>query len=81
MQFEHYDEIIRDQLTQGMVERIPNGHPNKREFYMPHRLVIREIAECAKVRIVFIQQLDKTIVYLGTSWKKDLHCRITYMFW
>lgn len=83
MQFEHYDEIIRDQLTQGMVERIPNGHPNKREFYVPHISVIREIAECTKVRIVFMQQLHKTIIaYLGTSWKKDLHCRITYdMFW
>ena len=84
MQFEHYDEIIRGQLTQGMVGSIPNGHPNKREFYLPHRPVIREIAECAKVRMAFMQQLHKTIIaYLEMmSWKREVHCRITYgMFW
>ena len=33
MLFDQYNEIIRDQLAQGIVEKIPNGQPNIREFY------------------------------------------------
>lgn len=51
MLFDQYDEIICDQLVQEIVERIPNGQPNKRESCLPHRSVIREMAEMA--RIVF----------------------------
>ena len=33
-----YDEIIQEQLTEGVVERVV-GEPNGREFYIPHKAV------------------------------------------
>jgi len=47
-----YDTIIRDQLTEGMVEPAPLKATGK-EFYMPHRAVIRETAETTKMRVVY----------------------------
>ena len=44
-----YDEIIQDQLTEGIVV----GEPNGREFYIPHKPVKKESAETTKLRIVF----------------------------
>ena len=49
---EKYDEIIQDQLAQGIVERVTK-EPTGKEFYIPHKPVIREAAESTKVRIVF----------------------------
>ena len=48
-----YDEIIREQLRQGIVELAPETESGKRVFYLPHRPVIRENAESTKLRIVF----------------------------
>ena len=47
-----YDKIIREQLEEGIVERAPK-EVNGREFYMPHRAVIREGAESTKMRVVY----------------------------
>ena len=47
-----YDDIIRDQLNQGIVEKVAND-PEGKEFYLPHRPVIRKSAESTKVRIVY----------------------------
>ena len=50
--FEQYDAIIRDQLAEGIVE--PAGeHVVGREFYIPHKPVVRETAESTKLRIVY----------------------------
>ncbi|CAB4021652.1 Hypothetical predicted protein, partial [Paramuricea clavata] len=49
---EDYDAIIREQLNEGIVERAPNEAVG-REFYMPHRAVIREGAESTKMRVVY----------------------------
>ena len=50
---ERYDHIIQDQLDQRIVERV-NGEPvGDREFYIPHKPVIRETTESTKMRIVF----------------------------
>ena len=49
---EEYDAIIRDQLEKGVVERASEKVLGK-EFYMPHRAVIREQAESAKMRVVY----------------------------
>ena len=49
---ERYNEVIKDQLEKGIVERaeeIPKG----REFYIPHKPVVRESAESTKLRIVY----------------------------
>ena len=47
-----YDDIIRDQLNQGIVEKVAND-PVGKEFYLPHRSVIRKSAESTKLRIVY----------------------------
>ena len=47
-----YDAIIRNQLTEGVVEPAPLRARGK-EFYMPHRAVIRETAETTKLWVVY----------------------------
>ena len=47
-----YDAVIRDQLNQGVVERAPKEITG-REFYLPHRAVVRENAESTKLRVVY----------------------------
>ena len=47
-----YDAIIADQLKEGIIERAPKV-PRGREFYFPHKPVVREGAESTKVRIVY----------------------------
>ena len=47
-----YDEIIQEQLTEGIVERVAD-EPNERTFYIPHKPVRKEAATTTKLRIVF----------------------------
>ncbi|XP_028405771.1 uncharacterized protein LOC114528347 [Dendronephthya gigantea] len=47
-----YDDIIQNQKIQGIVEEVTND-PVGKEFYLPHRPVIRKSAESTKVRIVY----------------------------
>ena len=49
---EKYDAIIQDQLTQRIVERVEE-EPSGKEFYIPHKPVVRETAESTKIRIVY----------------------------
>lgn len=49
---ERYNNVIQDQLTQGIVEPV-TGEAKGREFYIPHKPVIRETAESTKLRIVY----------------------------
>ena len=48
---DQYDDIIREQLEEGVVEKAPAKVTGK-EFYMPHRAVIRENTESTKLRVV-----------------------------
>ena len=52
---EEYDEIIQEQLREGIVERVPENIPPKgeRECYLGHRPVIREDAKTTKIRMIF----------------------------
>ena len=51
---EIYDNIIRNQLTEGIIEKVDENIPsNVPEFYLPQKPVIRENAESTKVRIVY----------------------------
>jgi capsule polysaccharide modification protein KpsS len=49
---DQYDEIIQNQLEEGIVERVTDA-PKGKEFYIPHKPVVKESAETTKVRIVF----------------------------
>ena len=50
---EQYDQVIQDQIKAGIVERVTGPSTGQREFYIPHKAVIRESAESTKLRIVY----------------------------
>ena len=50
--FDEYDDITKDQLAEGIVEKAPSG-ANGKEFYIPHKPMVRESAESTKVRRVY----------------------------
>ena len=49
---EKYNKVIKDQLEQGIVERA-DGNPTRREFYITHKLVVRDSAESTKLKVVY----------------------------
>ena len=52
---EAYDSVIKDQLENNIIEQVTDTeiHNSSKEFYMPHRAVIRESAEPTKLRVVY----------------------------
>lgn len=50
--YQQYDEIIQNQLEQGDIEAAP-PNPTKKEFYIPHKGVVKKDAEGTKLRIVY----------------------------
>ena len=52
-QLERYNDITQDQLNQGIVERTDEAGAYGKEFYIPHKAVVRENAETTKMRIVY----------------------------
>ena len=52
--FEEYNKVIENHIEQGIVERVDDtSKTNNKEFYLPHKAVIRETAETTKLRVVF----------------------------
>ena len=49
---DEYDAIIQEQLEEGVIEDAEMPAP-EREFYIPHKAVLRESAETTKMRIVY----------------------------
>ena len=49
---EEYGAIIQEQLAEGVVEKAPLVAQSK-EFYIPHKSVVRKTAETTKMRIVY----------------------------
>ena len=49
---ERYDQVIQGQIKAGIVERVSGPVSGSREFYIPHKLVVRESAETTKPRVV-----------------------------
>ena len=50
--YEDYNNIIQEQLQQGIVEPAP-GQPSGNEFYIPHKAVVKKGAESTQLRIVY----------------------------
>ena len=52
---EAYDSVIKDQLENNIIEEVTDTEINNssKEFYMPHRAVIRESAESTKFCLVY----------------------------
>ena len=52
--FQPNDQVIRDQLVNNMIEKgSENQSENPKEFFLPHRPVIRQNAESTKLRVVY----------------------------
>ena len=51
--FKQYNDIFRQQLEDGIIEKVSDKKSNGREYYIPHKPVVRSNAESTKVRIVF----------------------------
>ena len=49
---ERYDQIIQGQLKQGIIEPAPDKSTEK-EFYHPHKAVVKQSAETTKLRVVY----------------------------
>ena len=50
--YDKYEEIIKELEKEGIIERAPEKSTAK-EFYLPHRAVVKQSAESSKVCIVF----------------------------
>ena len=48
-----YTEIVNSQLTNGIIEKVPDEPTGKRVFYLPHKPVVRQDAMTTKTRMVF----------------------------
>ncbi|XP_015758753.1 PREDICTED: uncharacterized protein LOC107338018 [Acropora digitifera] len=48
-----YEKIIKEQLSDGIIETVPEQASAERTFYMPHKPVVRDSATTTKVRMVF----------------------------
>ena len=59
---QRYDDIIKEQLQDGVVERVTESAKGK-QFYLPHKPVVRQSAESTKVRIVFYASAVRTRIH------------------
>ena len=50
---EEYNEIMLQQLKEGIVEKVPDRPTGDRITYIPHQAVVREEAKTTKVRVVY----------------------------
>ena len=50
--YDDYDETITKQMKDGVIEHAPSEASDK-EFYIPHRAVVKGSAESAKLRIAY----------------------------
>ena len=48
-----YDAIIQEHLAEGVIERAPSISQSQKEFYIPHKSMIRNSAESKKMQIVY----------------------------
>ena len=48
-----YEDIIHQQVEEGITEKVGPTESDKKVFYMPHKPVIRQNAESKKVRVVY----------------------------
>ena len=52
--FKAYDQVIRDQLVNNISEKVSeNQSENPKDFFLPHRPVMRQNAESTKLRVVY----------------------------
>jgi len=50
---QEYDEVIQDQMKQGIVERVANSVGRNSVHYLPHLPVVRTDRTTTKIRVVY----------------------------
>ena len=50
---ESYDNIMKEQLRNGIIEEVPELETSARTSYLPHQAVIREDVETTRLRIIY----------------------------
>ena len=48
-----YNEVIQEQLREGIIERVTEKNEPEDVHYLPHNPIIRKTAETTKLRVVF----------------------------
>ena len=51
--YAQYNDIINEQVKEGIIERVSELETADKIHYLPHRAVVRENAETTKVRVVY----------------------------
>ena len=50
---DEYNEVMKEQIEEGILERVPPKPTGEKVHYIPHQAVIRDDAESTKLRIVY----------------------------
>ena len=58
--FEQYDDIIKDQLAEGTIERV-RSQPHGKEYYIPHKFIIEKTQKVRKCELGMMLQLNQTV--------------------
>ena len=73
-----YNEIISQQVKEGIIEKVSELEPASKVHHLPHRAVVREDAETTKVRAAYDASCKSGI--LGVSVNDCLHVRPALIF-
>ena len=84
--FDTYEDIIRQQVEEGIIEKVEPTESHSKVFYMPHKSVIRQDAESIKMRVVYDASARATPPSMSTratptsltAWKQAQHCKTCY---
>ena len=52
-QYDDYNDIITQQLKDGVIEPAPQKASDNKEFYIPHKAAVKNTAESTKLRVVY----------------------------
>lgn len=63
---EKHKAIIKTQFEEGIIEKAPNSAKEGKEYYIPHKPVIRENPETTKLRVVYDASASKNGVSLNS---------------
>ncbi len=77
---EEYDNVIKDQLQKGIVERVEEAEPGEvgKVHYLPHHAVIRRDKETTRLRVVYDASSKSngislnSCLYTGPSLSKNI---------
>ena len=80
--YQRYDDIIQDQLEQKIIE-LASAEVTGKEFYIPHKGIVRQSAQTTKLRIVYDASARESNIqtpnlHWMTAWILVLLCKIFF---